>query len=65
MLQVIFKIFILTLANYTLKQGSANHSLQAKSILPPTLVNKVLVECSHAYSFMYLYVCFFSHFTMT
>ena len=39
---------------------AAGHEAQAKSRPPPDFVNKVLLECSHSHSFLYLWGCFFT-----
>lgn len=49
---IFHKIFLLTSPNYTLKQRSTNHSLQAKSSIPPAFFNKVLIEYNYAHLFI-------------
>lgn len=43
---------------YRLQDQGCHTSLRAKSKLSPDFVNKVLLECGHAYSFLYwLWLC--------
>ena len=42
------------------QRGPRTREVQAKSRPPPDFVNKVLSECSHSHSFLYLWGCFFT-----